>query len=278
MLTDYHTHLRPDDTAATAEEFFTERNVVRYVDAAAARGIGDLGFSEHVYRFRQALEIWSHPFWEENATDDLDTYCEFVERMKAAGHPVKLGLEVDFVPGREDAIRALIEERPWDYVIGSVHFIADRAVDHEGYDAWRDSDPDSVWSEYFATLGAAAGSGLFDIVAHPDLVKVWGRGRPGPSRPLGDFYALAIEGIARSDVAIEVSTAGLRKPVGEIYPSRELLELCLEVGCPVALSSDAHVPEDLGFGYDSARDYLRDAGVTEIAVFRGRRRERAPLG
>ena len=91
MLTDYHTHLRPDALDATPEAFFTEGNVARYLEAAAGHGIGDLGFSEHVYRFREALEIWTHPFWQENATDDLDGYCEFVERMKAAGHPVKRG-------------------------------------------------------------------------------------------------------------------------------------------------------------------------------------------
>lgn len=278
MLTDYHTHLRPDALDATAEEFFTEENVARYLESAAGHGIGDLGFSEHVFRFREALEIWTHPLWQEYAIDDLDAYCEFVERMKAAGHPVKLGLEVDFVPGRESEIARLLAGRPWDYVVGSVHFIADRAVDDEPYDAWRDSEPDAVWSEYFTALGAAAESGLFDILAHPDLVKVWGRGRPIPSGAPRDFYELAIEGIARSDVAIEVSTAGLRKPVGEIYPSRELLDLCLAAGTPVALSSDAHVPEDLGHGYDSAVGFLRDAGVTEIAVFTERRRAQAPLG
>jgi histidinol-phosphatase (PHP family) len=278
MLTDYHTHLRPDRVDASADEFFRESNVARYLEAARKRGVGDVGFSEHVYRFRQALEVWRHPFWEENAVDDLDRYCEFIEDMKAAGLPVKLGIEMDFIPGREDRIAALIDGRPWDYVIGAVHFIADRAVDHAGYDAWRRSDPDAVWSEYFTTLGAAARSGLFDILAHPDLVKVWGAGRPAPAREPRAFYELAIDGIAASNVSVEVSTAGLRKPVGEIYPSRELLDMCVVAGRPIALSSDAHEPEQLGYAYDAAVEFLASANVSALAVFSERVRTEEPLG
>jgi histidinol-phosphatase (PHP family) len=278
MLTDYHTHLRPDAVDATAEKFFNEANVVRYLESAAERGIEELGFAEHVYRFREALELWRHPFWEQNATDDLDSYCEFVLEMRRAGHPVKLGIEVDYIPGREEQIAALIDRHPWDYVIGSVHFIANRAVDHAGYDAWRESAPDEVWGAYFRTLGAAANSGLFDILAHPDLVKLWGAERPAPSREPSKFYELAIEGIAHSDLAIEVSTAGLRKPVGEIYPSRELLDMCLSAGRPVSLSSDAHVPDQLGYRYELAVEFLRDAGVSTVSVFERRRRSEEPLG
>ena len=278
MLTDYHTHLRPDDLDASAEQFFTEANLRRYLDTAAERRISELGFSEHVYRFREALEIWRHPFWEENATDDLDAYCEFIEGMKAAGHRVKLGIEVDYLPGREDRIASLIEGRPWDYVIGSVHFIEEGAVDHDGYDAWAAAGSDRVWTDYFRAVGEAARSGLFDVLAHLDLVKVWGAGRPAPSRDPREFYELALEGIADSDVAIEVSTAGLRKPAGEIYPARALLDMCTEAGRPVALSSDAHEPEYLGYEYEKALGFLREAGISQLSVFDRRRRTQEPLG
>jgi histidinol-phosphatase (PHP family) len=277
-LTDYHTHLRPDTTEAEASRFFVEENLLRYLEVASERGVDELGFSEHVYRFREALNVWKHPFWQSYAVDDLDSYCDFVERMKDAGHPVKLGLEVDYIAGAEDRIAALIDGRPWDYVIGSVHFVADYAVDHEGYDAWQRADADTVWADYFRAVGAAAETGLFDILAHPDLVKVWGRGRPLPAADLRSFYELAIEAIARSDVAIEVSTAGLRKPVGEIYPARELLDMCLAVGRPVALSSDAHEPEQIGYEYERALDYLSSAGVSTVSVFDQRRRREEPLG
>jgi histidinol-phosphatase (PHP family) len=109
-------------------------------------------------------------------------------------------------------------------------------------------------------------------------VKVWGAGRPAPRAAKQRFYELAIEGIAASDVAVEVSTAGLRKPVGEIYPAAELLEMCLAAGRPVALSSDAHEPDHLGYGYDDAVRFLRAAGVGRISVFTARERREEPLG
>ena len=277
-LTDYHVHLRPDDLGTDASEYFTERNLARYVERASERGIAELGFSEHVYRFREALEVWRHPFWVENAVDSLDEYVEFLLAMREAGYPVKLGIELDYLPGRESELAAIVEGRPFDYVIGSVHFIADRAVDHEGYDAWRESSPGEVWQEYFETLGRAARSGLFDVLAHPDLVKIWGAGRPAPPAPLATYYEIAMDDIRAADVAVEVSTAGLRKPVGEMYPSIELLATLLAAGKPVSLSSDAHVPDDVGFGYDRAVETLRGAGVGEIAVFERRARRLEGLG
>lgn len=277
-LTDYHTHLRPDDPGTDAATYFTERNLERYFEQARARGIAELGFSEHVDRFREALAVWRHPFWVENAVDSLDDYVDFLLAMREAGYPVKLGLELDYIPGREEELAALVEGRPFDYVIGSVHFIADRAVDHEGYDAWRDAAPGEVWREYFETLGRAAASGLFDVLAHPDLVKVWGAGRPSPPEPAATYYELAIDAIREADVAVEVSTAGLRKPVGEMYPSPALLRMLLAAGKPVALSSDAHVPEHIGFAYDQALAMLQDAGVDELSVFDRRARRLEPLG
>ncbi|MDQ4071383.1 MAG: histidinol-phosphatase HisJ family protein, partial [Actinomycetota bacterium] len=220
--------------------------------------------------------VWSHPFWAQNAVDDLDSYCEFVRTETG----LALGIEVDFVPGREDRIANLLEERDWDYVLGSVHFLGDAAVDMEGeWDVWRTaSDPERVWRRYFETLGEAARSGLFDVVSHPDLVKVWGDERPRPSRDPRFLYDLAMDGIAESDVAVEVSTAGLRKPVREIYPSPGFLSMCLEAGRPVALSSDAHTPNDLGFRYDEAIELLGALEVEEIAVFERRERRLVPLG
>ena len=275
MLTDYHVHLRPDDPGATADRHVTRENVDRDREAAAERGIGALGVSEHVHRFRQALAVWDHPFWREYAVDDLDRYCAFVREET----DLALGIEADYVPGREEAMRALLADREWDYVLGSVHFLRDAAVDMEGeHDIWRSGDPDAVWGRYFDSLGEAARSGLFDVLAHPDLVKVWGERRPLPAGDLRRFYDRAMEGIAESGVAIEVSTAGLRKPVAEIYPARPFLEMCLEAGCAVALSSDAHVPDQLGHRYDEAVALLRSLDVDEIAVFERRRRRLVPLG
>lgn len=274
MLTDYHLHLRPDEGGTTAERYFTTENVERYLEGAAAAGIEELGVSEHVYRFRQALDLWRHPLWESNAQDDLDAYCEFVR-----GTPLRLGIECDFVPGAEEPTAALLEARGFDYVVGAVHFVGEQAVDHPGWDVWEGSkDPDDVWRRYFEALAACARSGLFDILAHPDLVKVWGGARPLPEGDLRRFYEPAVEAIAESGIAVEVSTAGLRKPVGELYPARGFAALCVEAGAAFALSSDAHLPEHVGFAYEGAVAFLDELGVGEICVFEQRRRHLAPLG
>jgi histidinol-phosphatase (PHP family) len=274
MLTDYHLHLRPDEEGTTAERYFTAENVERYLEAASAAGVEELGVSEHVYRFRQALDLWRHPLWEENAQDDLDAYCEFVR-----GTPLRLGVECDFVPGAEERTAELLGSRDFDYVVGSVHFVGERAVDHPGWDVWEGSDdPDEVWRRYFEALAECARSGLFDILAHPDLVKVWGRDRPLPGGDPRRFYEPAVEAIAASGIAVEVSTAGLRKPVDELYPARGFAELCVEAGASFALSSDAHLPEHVGFAYERAVEFLDGLGVTEICVFERRERRLAPLG
>src|SRR3954453_2954868 len=214
MLTDYHVHLRQDDPENTAEEAFTPANAERYLEVASERGVEGLGVSEHVHRFRQALDVWQHPFWRESARDDLDAYCEFVREQTE----LALGIEADFVPGAEDRMAALLDEREGDYAIGSIHFLRDSAIDKRGdWDIWRSADPDKVWKRYFETLGEAARSGMFDILAHPDLVKGWGSAAPSPGRPPPFYYEPGREGIAESDAAIGVSTAGFRKPVGEIY-------------------------------------------------------------
>ncbi|HXW58469.1 MAG TPA: histidinol-phosphatase [Solirubrobacteraceae bacterium] len=275
MLTDYHLHLRPDDLEATAAAHFTRANAERYRAVASERGIAELGVSEHVHRFRQALEVWRHPFWVQNAVDDLDEYCAFVRTQT----DLRMGIECDFVPGREAQIAALLGARDFDYVVGSVHFLGDRAIDMDENGVWDGGEgAEAVWRRYFQALGRAAASGLFDILAHPDLVKVWGVQRPPPGGDLRRFYELAIDAIARSGVAVEVSTAGLRKRVRELYPAEAFLAMCVQAGAPVALSSDAHRPEDVGAGYDQALALLARVGVGELCVFERRERVLAPIG
>jgi len=275
MLTDYHLHLRSDDTDASAEEHFSLANVERYRAVAADRGISELGVSEHVYRFTQALDVWRHPFWEQYAHDDLDSYCGFVREQT----DLRLGIEADFVPGGEDRMANLLEARDFDYVIGSVHIMRDGAVDMDDYSVWDSGrSVEEIWRRYFQTIGEAAASGLFDVLAHPDLVKVWGGERPLPGGDLRRYYELAMDGIAASGIAVEVSTAGLRKRVAEIYPAPAFLSMALEAGAPVALSSDAHRPEDVGADYDRALELLDELGVRELSVFERRKRRMEPIG
>jgi histidinol-phosphatase (PHP family) len=262
MLTDYHLHLRPDERTATPATHFTAANAERYREIASERGIGELGVSEHVYRFRDALAVWQHPLWQEFACDDLASYCEFVR----AETDLRLGIEADFVPGAEDRMANLLEAHDFDYVVGSVHFLRDEALDMEQYGIWKAGrSAEEIWRRYFQTLAEAARSGLFDILAHPDLVKIWGAERPRPEGDLRRYYEPAVQAIAESGIAVEVSTAGLRKRAQELYPARELLEMCIEAGAPIALSSDA-------------LELLERTGVEELCVFERRARRLEPIG
>jgi histidinol-phosphatase (PHP family) len=276
VLTDYHVHLRPDEPGTTFERYMTAANAERYRAVATERGIAELGVSEHVYRFTQALDVWRHELWVESAHDDLDAYCGFVREQT----DLRLGIEADFIPGREERMAELLDGRDWDYVVGSIHFVGDGALDYAKYDVWTRADsPDKVWRTYFEWLGELAMTGMYDVLAHPDLVKYWGRAeRPWPDRDLRYYYEIAMEGIAESGIAVEVSTAGLRKPVGELYPARAFLEMVVDAGNPIALSSDAHTPDQIGAGYDEALAILDEVGVTELCVFEGRRRRLEPIG
>ena len=132
MLTDYHVHLRPDDLEHTAAAAFTPGNAERYRTVAEERGIQELGVAEHVHRFRQALEVWDHPFWRGYAVDDIEEYCSFVRDET----DLRLGIEADFVAGREDRMANLLDGYDWDYVVGSVHFVGAESLDTEEYSIW----------------------------------------------------------------------------------------------------------------------------------------------
>ena len=132
MLTDYHVHLRPDEDGTTPERYFTAANAERYREAAGERGIEELGVAEHIHRFTQSLDVWTHPWYRHWARDDLDAYCDFVREET----DLRLGIEADFLPGREDRLANLLDGRPWDYVVGSLHFLRDEAVDLHAYPDW----------------------------------------------------------------------------------------------------------------------------------------------
>ena len=275
MLTDYHVHLRRDEEGTPPERFFTAANAERYREVATARGIEELGVAEHIYRFSAALEIWQHPFWREFTHDDLDDYCGFVREET----DLRLGIEMDFIPGREDRIANVLDGREWDFVVGSVHFLRDHSLDTEDYSVWGAGESaEKIWRRYFETVAESARSGLYDIIAHPDLVKVWGRAAPRPDTDLRRYYGPAVEAFLDAGVAVELSTAGWRKPVAEQYPSVPFLEMLVDAGCPIALSSDAHEPEQVGFEYERAVELLESIGVRELAVFEGRERRLEPIG
>jgi histidinol-phosphatase (PHP family) len=267
VIVDYHMHLRNG-----REEIAHDAGSIEpFVDTARRAGVDEIGFTEHVYYFTQTRSLWTVPYQIERCSYDLDAYVDAVLQAKARGLPVKLGLEVDYVPGREDETQGLLEPYPWDYLLGSVHYVDGLGVDGEPR-LVDDVGVEETWRRYFETLADAARSGVFDSLSHPDLVKIFGE------RVEAFDYSPVIEAIAESGVAVEVSTAGLRKPVRELYPHPDFLAACRERGIPVTLASDAHTPDLVGRDFDRARELLRSAGYETITVFDRRRARQEPIG
>src|SRR5438445_2984987 len=242
-----------------------------FVESAREAGVDEIGFTEHVYYFRQTRSLWTVPYHTERCVYDITAYVSAVVTARDRGLPGKLGLEVDYVPGREEETRELLAPYPWDYLLGSLHYIGGLGVDNEPrlVDA---VGVEEAWRVYFETLAAAARSGLFDSLSHPDLVKIFG------ARVISFDYAAVADAIAESGIAVEVSTAGLRKPVRELYPHPELLAACRERGVPVTTGSDAHAPDLVGRDFGRARELLHSAGYETVTVFEQRRARQEPLG
>ena len=271
-------HLRGPFASGAKPLSHTLDTVERFVERARERGVDEIAFTEHVYYFAQTREVWALPYQLERCTFDLDAYCDVILEAKRRGLPVKLGLELDYVGERQERLSELVGGYPWDILLGSVHWLDKRSVDASpdlGDAVWASGSTDDVWRAYFAALGELASARAIDVLAHPDLVKIFDL---RPSRPLIEMLYSEVAGIiAAAGVAIEVSTAGLRKPVGELYPDPYLLEECVRLGVPVTMASDAHQPDLVGEDYDRALELMRAAGVAEVAVFEGRQRRMEPL-
>ena len=264
MLTDYHVHTPlchhargwPVDFAARAVEL----------------GLAELGFADH-NPMPEQFDEWRM------ALADLPRYLDAVAEARAAfpALPIRLGLECDFIPGQEAWIEKLAGMAPWDFFIGSVHYLPNGwEVDHPKYlSRFRDGNVQKIWSDYWLIYERCIRSGLFDFVAHPDLPKKFGY------RPAGDlrrYYEPAIAALAETGTAFEINTAGLRKECSELYPAAEFLELARAADVAVLINSDAHSPEELGAGFSEAVAVARAAGYTHLARFVQRHRSLVPLG
>jgi histidinol-phosphatase (PHP family) len=266
VIVDYHMHLRDerneiDHTADAAEKF---------VERARERGVDEIGLTEHVYYFRQTRECWSRRYQTERCVYDLDIYVDAVVEAKSRGLPVKLGLEVDWFPPGDEPLEEILAQYPWDFCLGSVHWIDGLSVDGSAdRGAWREWPPGEVWERYAEEWARAARSGRFDVMSHPDLAKIFGV--RGDDERYAEMAAAADEG----GVALEISTAGLRKPVGELYPDERLLRASR---APVTLASDAHIPAHVGEEFDRAIALAQRCGRETVSVFDARVRRQEPLG
>ncbi|HVM49668.1 MAG TPA: histidinol-phosphatase HisJ [Candidatus Acidoferrum sp.] len=239
---------------------------------ALTAGLKEIGFSDHNPMPQDGFDDWRM-----NASD-LDAYLARVEQARQ-DHPnlvIKIGLEVDYLPGYEDWVRELAARHPWDYFIGSVHYVSDAwAVDNPAAMAeWEKHDALEVWTTYFERLTRAAQSGLFDIIGHVDLCKKFA------IYPKGDCTSLFrafLQAARRHGVAIELNTAGLRKECKEIYPSARIVHMAAQIGVPITFGSDAHAPNEVGLNFAEAVQLAHSAGYRHYCRFTGRKREDVPL-
>jgi histidinol-phosphatase (PHP family) len=275
MIVDYHMHLRGRSNDHEGPIEHTAEVVERYVEAARERGVDEIGFTEHLYYFHQFDSLVEHPYQRAKIAHDLQAYVDAVLEAKRRGLPVKLGLEVDYFPGREAELAEILAPYPWDYLLGSVHILEGEAIDMER-GLWTRLPVEEVWRRYFVHLRALARSGVVDVLAHPDLVKIFDR------RPHAEEAELlreeTVDAIDATGVAVEVSTAGLRRRVGEIYPSPDWLDACRGRGVGITLASDAHEADDVGRDFDRALELLDEAGYETVTVFDARQARQEPLG
>ncbi|MCA1030561.1 histidinol-phosphatase [Bacillus timonensis] len=259
MLTDYHNHLEKGTLTLNYLEKFT--------DEARLKNIEHFGISEHAYHFYQTSNIISNPWIEARRYYDMDDYVKVFYQAWRKNIDVKMSIEMDYTPGKHDEMKRFINQYEFDYVIGSVHWIDDFGIDLEVYKAeWGKRNVYQIYNDYFDQIVTLAQSNLFDIVGHLDLVKIFNY-VPEDEDFLFEQYEKITSALANSKTCVEISTAGLRKPIKEIYPSRKLLEMCFSKSIPIVLSSDAHIPSDVGYGYDKAIKLAKDVGYTHLMTF-----------
>lgn len=259
-LADYHTHTKLCGHA--------EGSTIDYVNAAHACGLEEMGFACHS-PMSASFDDWRMK------REDLPTYLEMVERARihgaCLGVTVRLGLEVDYLPGHENWIEELSTFADWDYLIGSVHYLTDDlVVDHPDHqESLKAMAVEELWQRYWDRYTQAIATGFFDFMGHPDLPKKFG---VIPEGSLTNYYQNALSAMVEAECAYEINTAGLRKPIGEMYPAPEFLRAAFEMRIPLVISSDAHRPEDVGADFEAATALAKSAGYTQTVHFHHRER------
>ena len=248
-LPDYHMHT-PLCNHATGDP----RD---YVLHAIKLGLSDIGFSDH-NPMPAGFDTLRMRY------EQVDEYVSMIREVQREFHhfPILLGMECDYAHGTVEYVSDMLKQHDFDYVIGSVHYL-----DKWGFDApetieeWtRQKDIYSIWKKYFELWAEACATGIFDIMAHPDLVKKFGF---IPKQTCDDLFRKALESAVKAKVIIEINTAGLRKPVQEIYPSLAFLRIARELKLPICFGSDAHAPGEVGMSFREGVALARQVGYVE---------------
>ncbi|WCM61593.1 histidinol-phosphatase HisJ [Paenibacillus polymyxa] len=272
MKIDYHTHhARCGHAIGSLEE---------YVQQGIRLGLDQLGLSDHM----PLLHVKPADYYPEMAMpmEELPRYVEecleLKERFKGQ-IDIRVGLEGDYIEGWEREIEDIITAYPWDYVIGSVHFLGEWDVtDFRQVHHWEGKNVLEVYRTYYDAVSKAAATGLYDIMGHLDVIKRFGyHPKSEEMEELRELERSALSAVARSGRAMELNASGLSKPCAEMFPSRRMLEEAFSLGIPLTVGSDAHDPAKLSEHLEKARALLYEVGYRELAVFQHRERSLVPL-
>jgi histidinol-phosphatase (PHP family) len=257
-MIDYHNH--------TSLCGHASGEIFEYIESAVKKGMLDIGFSDHAPMpedLRQGISM---------APEETELYMSSI--IKAADLysgkiNVRLGFEVDF-PLFDTFDRRLFSDERVDYIMGSCHFIDSWAFDYPEYvKGFDERDIDSIYLDYYSIIESMAESAFFDIIGHFDLVKKFGH-RPRTS--MESVVRRIVSKLAAAGTAVEINSAGLRKPVKEIYPSADIVEILFQENVPVTPGSDSHSPEEVGAGYAEVFELIKKAGYKKVSGFEKRKR------
>lgn len=282
MKFDYHMHFEYGD--------YDERWVQGFFDAAAQRGLDEIGISEHSHTFPEFEQLYYDDLILDGSTvgrfqskwlkknkfkHSFDDYFEFMARLKK-NHAVKTGIEVcNF--RNQDAVKNILDRWQFDYVIGSVHFL-----NGWGYDAsalineWAHHDLRTLYDQYATEIERLAASGLYDVLGHPFNIRLF---KVLPTFDETEYLERAARALKAAGMAVDVNTGTrYRYPIGEISPYAKFMAIAAKYELPIITSSDAHQPEDCGRFIDEAIDYVRAFGYSTCLRFDRRHRQEVPLG
>ncbi len=257
--TDYHIHTVFSDGKEGPQ---------KCIDEALKKGLREIGFSDHLNP-ANARQKWCMDH------ERLPEYFETILKLRKQ-YPdieVRIGIELDYIPNTLAETEKILGSFPFDYVIGSVHYMGEETVDL-GPEFYVGKDIELVYENYFNLVTEAASTGFFDIIGHPDLVRIH---RYRPEGDISRLYGMLAAAFEVHDVAFEVNTNGRNKPLRSFYPDMKYIGLFAQHGVPVCVNSDAHFPERIGQYFDEAYDLLRRAGYSEMAVFKNRERYMIPF-
>lgn len=261
-MLDMHTHhYRCSHASGTLEE---------YIEAAIAKKMTYIGLSDHAPLLdREMDEHFGDIHMAPSALEDC--YLEMRRLKKKYSHEINvlIGLEVDYIPGLESTYEEFLKDYTFDYLIGAVHYF-------NGYHIFdprrwkKNTDIVGVYKNYFHHIQQAAMMDLFDSIAHLDAITAWGV--LPCRRVLNPLIQNTLEVIQVNSKTVEINTSGLRK-CNEPFPFWPIIEELHQLQVPLTFGSDAHSPEEVGYGWRDVQKRMKEVGIEELAIYEERRQK-----